>query len=153
MFTRDVISVDSSDIAQVLTGVGIGLTLPQCSNAAQTVLARKDIPIGITIINFANFLGGTIFVSVSQGILSSTLVSQLSKSLPGFDASVLATSGATDLAKLVPADKVHLLQLAYNTGIVNIFYCTVGVSCLAFLASLFIEWRTVKKNTGDKVTC
>ncbi|KAH8899096.1 MFS general substrate transporter [Thozetella sp. PMI_491] len=129
---------------QLLAGVGMGLSLAQCNNAAQTVLSRADIPVGITVLNFANFLGGTIFVSVCQGILSSTLSSQLSQSIPGLDVSSIASAGATDLSKLVPQDQLPLLYEAYNRGINNVFYCALGLSGLSFVASCFLEWKTVK---------
>ncbi|KAF9734949.1 hypothetical protein PMIN06_011010 [Paraphaeosphaeria minitans] len=129
---------------QVLVGAGMGMSLAQCNNAAQTVLSREDIPIGITIINFGNFVGGTIFVSICQTILSSTLRSQLAQKIPGLDLSAIAHAGATDLAKLIPTDKLPVFHAAYNEGIVNVWYCALGVSAFAFVASWFVEWKSVK---------
>jgi len=123
----------------------MGISLAQCYNAAQTVLSREDIPIGITILSFCNFVGGTIFVSVCQGILSSTLKTQLRQSVPGLDVSSLSRSGASDLSSLVSADQLPLLLEAYNKGINNVFYCALGLSALAFAASWFVEWKSVKK--------
>ena len=125
----------------------MGLSLAQCNNAAQTVLSREDIPVGITLIAFAQFFGGTVFVSVSQGILSNTLRRQLSKTIPGLDVTAVSNSGATDLSKLVSKDKLPLLLAAYNAAIDNVFYCALALSCLAFGAALFVEWKTVKKQT------
>jgi hypothetical protein len=90
------------------------MTLQQCSIAAQTVLAKKDITIGLTIIAFAQFLASTISLSVSQTILANTLTSQLSKNLPGFDASVIANAGATQLEGLVSKEDLPTVLTAYN---------------------------------------
>jgi hypothetical protein len=79
----------------------MGMSLAQCNNAAQTVLSPADLPIGITIINFGNFVGGTIFVSICQSILSSTLQSQLAQKIPDLDVSSVLHAGATDLMKLI----------------------------------------------------
>lgn len=117
----------------------MGFSLAQRNNAAQTVLSRKDIPIGITILNFATSVGGTIFVSVSQGVQASTLRTQLRQSIPGLDASSLSSTGATDLSKLVPHDQLSQLLAAYNKGIDNVFCVALSVSCLAFVASWFVE--------------
>lgn len=123
----------------------MGLSLAQVYNAAQTVLSREDIPIGITILSFCNFLGGTVFVSVCQGILSSTLKEQLRHSIPGLDVLSISSSGASDLSSLVSAEQLPLLLRAYDKGIDNVFYCALGLSCLAFAASWFVEWKSVKK--------
>ena len=130
---------------KVVLGTGIGLSLAQSNIAAQTVLSREDIPVGITIITFAQQAGGTIFVSVCQGILSNTLSTQLSKSIPNLDIAALSSSGATDLSKLVSADQLPVLLAAYNTAIVNVFYCALALSCLALVSSFFFEWKTVRK--------
>jgi len=114
-------------------------------NAAQTVLSREDIPIGITIINFAQLAGGSVFVSVSQAILSSTLSTQLSTKIPGFDAAKLSGTGVTDLSKLVTRDLLPVLLAAYNDAMDNVFYCGLALSCLAFVASFFMEWKTMRK--------
>ena len=127
-----------------MTGVGLGFSLAQCNNAAQTVLSRKDLPTGITIINFGNFIGGTIFVSICQGTLSSALRSGLRQIDPDLDVSAIASTGATDLSKLVPAAELPNLLISYNKGIDNVFICALGVSCAAFVASWFVEWRSVK---------
>ncbi|KAK4944494.1 hypothetical protein LTR10_016168 [Elasticomyces elasticus] len=132
---------------QVVIGSGMGLSLAQVYNAAQTVLSREDIPIGITILSFCNFVGGTIFVSVCQGILSSTLRTQLRQSIPELDVSSISTSGASDLSSLVSADQLPLLLEAYNKGVDNVFYCALGLSCLAFTASWFVEWKSVKRQS------
>lgn len=112
--------------------------------AAQTVLAKKDVPIGLTVIAFAQFLAGTISVSVCQTILANTLSSELAKTLPGFDSSAIASAGATQIQKLVSATDLPIVLEAYNRGIDNTFYCALAASCLAFVASLFMEWKSVK---------
>lgn len=122
----------------------MGLTLSQPLNAAQTVLSRADIPLGITIINFGNFVGGTIFVSICQALLSSTLRSQLSAKIPGLDVSKLSSVGATDLARLVEPGQLGLLREAYNEGVRQVWYVALGVSVFAFVASWGVEWKSVK---------
>ncbi|KAK7959111.1 major facilitator superfamily transporter [Apiospora aurea] len=131
---------------QVLTGAGLGLSLIQTTNAAQTVLARADIPVGITLINFGNLVGGTVFVSVCQGVLSGTLTSELAK-IPGdaIDVHAILGSGATDVRKLLAPDQLPAFLAAYNKGIDNVFYVALASALLAFVASLFMEWKSVKK--------
>ncbi|KAK8001079.1 SGE1 [Apiospora marii] len=137
---------------QILTGAGLGLSLAQTLNAAQTVLSREDIPVGITIINFGNLVGGTVFVSICQGVLSATLTTELAR-IPGdkLDAHVLLGSGATEVTRLVPGDQLPAFLAAYNKGINNIFYVALAASILGFVASLFLEWKSVKTQPKEAV--
>ncbi|KAI9149910.1 MFS general substrate transporter [Paramyrothecium foliicola] len=141
--------VDSTDAQvigfQVLFGTGMGLALTQAINAVQTVLPREDIPTGLTMVNFMNFVGGTIFVSVSQVILTNTLTSKLRQIIPELDPSQVLGSGATDLSKAVAREQLPQLLEAYNEGLNHVFYCAMAVSCLAFIAACFLEWKTVKQ--------
>lgn len=130
---------------QIIASAGLGLTLIQSNNAVQTVLSREDIPVGVTIVNFAQLAGGTIFISVCQAILTQTLKTQLSTKIPGLDVQKLSSTGATDLTKLVPEELLPILLTAYNKAIVNVFYCVLGVACVGLVASFFLEWRTVKQ--------
>ncbi len=120
------------------------MTLQQCAIAAQTVLQKEDVPIGLTIIAFAQFLAGTICVSVCQTLLANTLTSELSRSLPGFDAIAIANKGATQIQELVSKRELPIVLAAYNAGIDSTFYCALAASCLVFVASFFIEWKSVK---------
>jgi len=130
---------------KLITSAGLGLSLAQANIACQTVLSREDIPIGITIIAFAQFFGGTVFVTVCQTVLSNTLTSQLSMKIPGLNAATLSGTGATKLSSLVPNDELPVLLAAYNLAIRNVFYVALAVSCLAFAASFFFEWKSVRK--------
>lgn len=130
---------------KLITSAGLGLSLAQATIACQTVLSREDIPIGITIIAFAQFFGGTIFVTVCQTVLSNTLTSQLSMKIPGLNAAILSGTGATKLSSLVPNDELPVLLAAYNLAIRNVFYVALAVSCLAFAAAFFLEWKSVRK--------
>jgi hypothetical protein len=125
------------------------MTLFQSNIAAQTVLPKKDIPTGLTVIAFAQFFGGTISVSFCQTILANTLASELPKKLPGFDASAIATAGATEIRELVSASNLPIVLEVYNKGIVDTFYVALAFSILAFVASLFMEWKSVKP-PGEK---
>ncbi|KAK9330884.1 hypothetical protein V1520DRAFT_354587 [Lipomyces starkeyi] len=52
----------------------IGMGVQQARLAAQAVLAKKDVSIGVSLIFFAQSLGGAIFVCVGQSV-SPTLLS------------------------------------------------------------------------------
>jgi hypothetical protein len=129
---------------QFLTGFGLGFGMQTAGLAMQTVLPREDVSIGLAIAFFSQQLGGAVFVSVGQTILSNLLVSKLD-GVPGLDAAAIVGSGATDLGRLVPPEFVDLVIEAYNYACTRIFLCALGLSGAALLCALGMEWRSIKK--------
>lgn len=125
----------------------MGTCLIQAQNAVQTVLSEQDIPIGITVISFAQFLGGAIFVPVCQAVLTNTLTSRLNSEIPDLDTTQLAKTGATNISGLVPEAQLPILLAAYNQGIVYTFFVALGMACVALIASFFLEWKSMKKQS------
>ncbi|KAH8680939.1 putative efflux pump antibiotic resistance protein [Xylariales sp. PMI_506] len=129
---------------QVIAGFGLGMGMQTTGLAAQAVLPKPDIPTGIAIMFFAQQLGGAIFVSVGQNILTNLLSSQLS-GIPGFDTSSISTQGAGDIVSLVPAEDRQTVLVAYNYSITRIFLVGLGVSIVSVVAALGMEWKNLKK--------
>ncbi|KAE9962055.1 hypothetical protein EG328_001049 [Venturia inaequalis] len=129
---------------QIVVGLGTGMTLSPVNIAVQTVLPRKDIPTGLTVMMFAQFLAGTVSVCICQAALANTLNKELPSKLPGFDAASIATVGATKIRELVSPSDLSVVLEVYNKGVVNTFFVALAFSSLALVASLFMEWESVK---------
>ena len=123
----------------------MGMVLQQPAIAIQTVLSDTDSPIGLSILNFIMFLGGTVFVTVSQTLLEKQLNVKLSEVVPDIDIKTLTSAGATSLKTLVPADKIDLALNAYSDSMKAIWYLGLAMASAAFIASFGLEWKTVKK--------
>ncbi|KAL6721753.1 hypothetical protein ACLMJK_000858 [Lecanora helva] len=130
---------------QILTGFGLGLVLQQPMIAAQTVLPNNEVSIGLSLLTFVSFLGGTIFTTVSQTLLENRLIQGLQGIIPNLDPSTLTNGGATTLRGMVSEDKLPLVLEKYNDSIRSIWYLGLALSCLIFVASLGMEWKSVKK--------
>ncbi|USP74915.1 hypothetical protein yc1106_02189 [Curvularia clavata] len=128
---------------QVLAGIGLGLVLQGPNIAAQTVLPKQDVSIGFAVINLANFLGSTLFVTVGQALLQSKLAKLLEPILPDADLRDIGSSGAISIREDAPAGQLGAVLVAYNDSIRSIWYLALGLSCLTLLASLGMEWRSV----------
>jgi hypothetical protein len=133
---------------QILYGWGMGSVSQAPNLAAQTVLTKKDIPIGASLMFFSQLLGGTIFVSVAQNMINSQLLHRLS-SVPGFSAENILNSGATSLTNLPPSIKTTVL-IAYNESIRTVFRVGLILVCLTMLGALSMEWLSVKKGVGKQ---
>lgn len=129
---------------QFLVGFGLGLGMQTVGLAVQTVLPKEDVPTGLAINFFTQQLGGAIFVSAGQTILSSLLVKRLS-GVPGLDPEIIVNTGATDLHKVVPEQYMGKVVDAYNYATTRIFLAAVALSCAQLACALFVEWRSIKK--------
>ncbi|KAG5921179.1 hypothetical protein E4U42_005944 [Claviceps africana] len=128
---------------QFLTGFGIGLGLQSAGLAVQATLPRNDIATGVSITFFAQQLGGAIFVTVGQTILSTILVQKLS-GLPGLDPATIVRTGATELRLVVPPKFLDAVIEAYNYAVTRIFYACLVLALAQLTAALFVEWRSIK---------
>ncbi|KAB8237661.1 MDR family MFS transporter [Aspergillus alliaceus] len=136
---------------QFLSGFGLGFGMQISGLVVQRVLPLADDPIGIALVFFLQQLGGSVFTTVGQSILSNHLISQLS-GIPGLDTSEIINNGATSLASVVPSEHMGTVKQAYNRACTRIFLTAMGVSLAGLIASLGMEWKSIKKgkNGQDK---
>ena len=128
---------------QVVIGFGIGIGMQQASIGAQTVLDKKDVPTGVSIMFFAQSFGGAIFISVAQNVLNNGLIGELSD-IPGFNPSTVVNNGATDLRGAIGPKYISLVVKAYNHALTDVFYIGVGLACTMIVGASFMQWRSVK---------
>ncbi|KAI1750129.1 major facilitator superfamily domain-containing protein [Xylaria castorea] len=129
---------------QVLYGFGQGLCFQAPNLAAQTVLPKKDVPIGASLMFFSQILGGAIFVSVGQNVLNNQLVQRLSH-IPGFSPSIIQSGGATSLIETFAPQYRHDALVAYNESLRTVFRVGLVLAAVTVLGAACMEWRSVKK--------
>jgi hypothetical protein len=135
---------------QILYGLGLGFGMQQAQLAAQTVLKRVDVPTGMALVVFMQTLGGAVFLSVGQNVLTSHLVSGVSRLVEGLDPAVIVNTGATDLRALVPGELLPEVLGVYNEALRQVFLVSTGLASVTILGALGLEWRSVKKGKkGD----
>ncbi|KAJ5358444.1 uncharacterized protein N7496_010857 [Penicillium cataractarum] len=130
---------------QVLFGLGIGTGLQQPSLAAQTILPMEEVAIGVSLMFFAQSLGGAVFIAVAQSLFQNYIGAELPH-IEGIDAAKVLAAGTTGLADVVPTNKLTEVLLVYNDGLHRSFIVSVAVSCLMILPALTMEWKTIKKD-------
>jgi MFS family permease len=129
---------------QFLAGFGLGFGMQTSGLAVQTVLPPKDIPTGIAVNFFVQQLGGAVFTSVGQAILTNLLASRLSN-IPGFDSLSVVNQGATNLRDAVPPQYLDQVVSAYNYACQRIFLTSMGLAFASLLCALGMEWKSIKK--------
>ncbi|QSS61569.1 hypothetical protein I7I51_03746 [Histoplasma capsulatum] len=134
---------------QVLYGFGLGTGMQHGHMAAQTVLPKKDVPIGAALMLFAQSLGGAIFIAVGQNVFTNGLASRLA-TIPGIDVSTLVDGGATTLRDHIKSPKILDRVLSeYNDALLEAFHVAFALACLSLLGGLAMEWRNVKRQKKD----
>lgn len=133
---------------QIVFGFGVGLGMQNTLIAAQTVLPKKDIPIGTAIIMFSQTLGGALFLCVAQNVFTNSLLKNLQEVVPGLDPAIVLQVGATSLKSAIPEQFLSGVQSAYNDTLMNTFYVSTAMAAVSFFGAIAFEWKSVK---GKKV--
>ncbi|KAJ7485668.1 DHA14-like major facilitator [Mycena latifolia] len=129
---------------QVIFGLGVGFGLQQPVMAVQTVLRLQDIPIGTSLINCMQMLGGALFVSVGQNIFTNKLTTGIAGQVPGVNPAIVLRVGATSLRNSIDSEHLPAVLAVYNQSLVSAFYVAVALACLSVVGALAIEWKSVK---------
>jgi len=108
------------------------------------LLTTPKMPVGNAVAIFFNTLGGALSVSIAQNIFSNTLVKQLPVLAPDADIARVIQAGATHFRDFLTPAQLPGVLLAYNKAITTAFIMPIAVSGLAFVASLGMEWKSVK---------
>lgn len=131
---------------ECLVAVGFGLSIQQGFTAVQTVLPESDVPIGTAAVVACQSLGGAIFVSVGNSIFQSHFIDAAShQNIPGVNIRDILTAGATAFRQTVPQNSLPALLSIYNEALRQVFYSGVALAGVAFIASFFLEWKSVKR--------
>ncbi|TDZ19644.1 Efflux pump aflT [Colletotrichum orbiculare MAFF 240422] len=128
---------------QVVYGVGMGMTFQAPNLAAQTVLRTRDVPVGASIMFFAQTLGGAVFISVGQNVLNNELVGRLRR-IPGLQGLDLKGAGATTITQLPEDVRAPALE-AYNAALRIVFVVGLVMVCCVMIGAAGMEWKSVKK--------
>lgn len=142
---------------QFLFGAGVGLGLQTAFAAPQCALPIGDVAIGTAIVMFLENLCAAVFVSVGQNVFGNRLGANIGLYAPGVvDAGVLIEGGATEVKNVVLKGQgeggeavYRAVLVAYNKALTETFYVGVGLSVVAVLGVVAMEWVNVK-GTGMK---
>lgn len=135
---------------QIIYGIGIGLAFQPPFIAVQTVLEGSLIPAGLVLLYYVQILGGVIVVSIAQNVFLTKLVSYLATAVPQLDTSTILKNGALSLISSVSAGDKAKVLIAYNRALVDIFYISLGLSCVAVVCTLGIEWKRIRNESENE---
>ena len=121
---------------------GIGFSGPQ--NAVQTVLPAEDVPLGLSVMLFAQSFGPAVAVAIAQVLFTNQLSTNLSGLVPGLSRANIENNGLTEIVTSVPPAKVREVLIGVDKSLIQTWYLVIGLACATMIGSLLIEWRSVK---------
>ncbi|OKL63163.1 hypothetical protein UA08_01165 [Talaromyces atroroseus] len=128
-----------------LAAAGVGIAVQQSFTAVQSVLRLEQIPIATAAVTCFQSLGGAVFISVGNSILSNELrAASQANELPGIDVAAVLSAGATQFRSTVSPDALPALINVYNTALQKVFIAAIPMAGIAFASTLLMEWRSVK---------
>lgn len=130
---------------QIVYGIDIGLAFQPPFIAVQTVLDDSLVPKALVLLSYIQQSGGIVMLSAAQNVFLSHLSRNLAQQVPGLDPHAVLNSGALNLVQHVPASLRTEVLFAYNEALVQVFYIALGLACVAAVAALGLEWKSVKK--------
>ena len=130
---------------EIVAGIGIGTSIQVPFTAVQVILSEKDAPTGISLVIFAQQLGGALAVSIAQNIFQSELIRQLLIRVPGLNPWMIIFAGASHVEDSVPKELLGPTLDAYQVALTRTFILPIVAGGLAFLCSLGLELRSVKE--------
>ena len=121
---------------------GIGFSGPQ--NAVQTVLPVEDVPLGTSIMLFAQSFGPAVAITVAQVLFVDQLSVNLGGLVSGVDGASIENSGLSQLVADMSPAKTRDVLVAIDRSLIQTWYLVIGLACATMIGSLMIEWRSVK---------
>ncbi|KAJ5289451.1 uncharacterized protein N7443_009704 [Penicillium atrosanguineum] len=129
---------------QIIYGLGLGWCFQIPNLAAQAALPKKDVPMGLALMIFSSLFGAVVFVSAGENVLETQLLRKFSM-VPGFDAGLVASGGATSLLESLPSSLREIGLKKYNQALRVVFMVGLVPACLSVIGAISLEWRSVKK--------
>lgn len=138
---------------QIVTGAGVGAGFQVPMTAVQTVLSPEDIPVGTAAVMFFQTLGGALFIAVGQSVFQNGLIEGIGKYTTGVSPIAIVGAGATEMRKVLgelgKLDQLDGIIKAYMSGLRDSYRVSLALMIVAFVSSLFLEWKSVKKAGGE----
>ncbi|KAI1385466.1 major facilitator superfamily domain-containing protein [Hypoxylon trugodes] len=130
---------------QILLGLGrrVGLQMPV--NAVQAILDPDLLPVGVSLIVFAQTFAGSITLTVANAIFNSRLRANISHLAPQVSVDIIISAGATDFRSVVPDRYLTQVLEAYSQALSAVFYLSAALAVMYLAFSWGIGRTDVRK--------
>ena len=138
-----------------ILGMGIGGVLQVIVLAVQNSVPYKDLGTATAASNFLRSMGGTFGTSIFGAILTSQLVRNIAALLPAGASGAISggnvTSSPATVHALPPSVRDPIIE-AFVRSLHVVFLAAVPIAVLAFVLSLFIPERPLRRTIKNEST-
>ncbi|KAJ2998013.1 hypothetical protein NUW58_g465 [Xylaria curta] len=123
-------------------GYGIGFSGPQ--NAVQAVLPAEDVPLGLSIMLFAQSFGPAVSIAIAQVLFTNRLGANLNGIVPGLSRATIENNGLGEIVANMPLAGSREVLEGIDRSLTETWYLVIGLASATVIGSLMVEWRSVK---------
>ncbi|KAI0427498.1 major facilitator superfamily domain-containing protein [Xylaria sp. FL1042] len=129
----------------ILSGFGRGFALQMPLIATQVSVPPQEVAPATAFIVWCQYIGPTIFLTLYNVVFDAGLRSQLQSRAPNVDAEAVIHAGATGFRKIVSAQDLPKVLVAYSTSLDYTFALGAGAAVVALVAALGMGWKDIQK--------
>jgi hypothetical protein len=133
---------------QILTGFGLGVGFEAGIIVAQTVAPPPSISVAISIVSFAQTIGGTIFIAIAQTVFQHGILQGINTRAPQLDPRAFLQNGATNINEVLAAshheDLLQQVLESYTDGVRNVYWVVTSCAAVALVAAYGLRWKSIK---------
>ncbi|KAI1341805.1 major facilitator superfamily domain-containing protein [Xylariaceae sp. FL0016] len=128
----------------IITGLGRGTSLQMPLIAIQAAVSPEEMSPAMAFSVCCQYIGPTIFLTLYNTVFDASLKSQIPRYAPNVDADAIIAAGATRFRKLVSAEDLAGVLMAFSTSLDNTFYLQAGAGVLAWAAAWGMSWKDIR---------
>ncbi|KAF9941279.1 hypothetical protein BGZ65_004305 [Modicella reniformis] len=133
----------------LICGLGLGFTMQASTLAVQVAVKPKYMATVTTSVQFVRSLGQVFGVAIMGTVFSNKLNEALNEKFPG-DKMVHGATQDSDIILEYPVEQRDQIFDSFVYGLHYAFYCCIALSCVAFIASCFIQHKELKTNANQQ---
>jgi hypothetical protein len=99
----------------------------------------------MSLVAFAQTLGGALFLTFAQTCFSGALPTSLAKYAPGVSAGHVEEAGASGFREAIPKESISGVIEAYNDALNKVFYIAAAAAATCFVFAWGIGWKDIRK--------
>ncbi|RWA04262.1 hypothetical protein EKO27_g10842 [Xylaria grammica] len=128
----------------ILCGFGRGIGLNSPLIAAQAAVTPREIAPATAFLVWCQYIGPTIFLTLFNVAFDEGLRRQLHVHAPSVDAEAIILAGATEFRRIVSAQDLPSVLVAYATALDYTFYIGAGAGVVSWAAGWGMGWHKKK---------
>lgn len=91
-----------------------------------------------------------VMIVISQTIFTNSLVKLIPQYAPGVSSSLVIAAGSTNIRKVVPADSLAGVLLAYAKSLDRVWYFTASIAVPSFIFAWFMGWHNFQHKSDPE---